>query len=84
MGNPKVMVFYLALVPSIVDLLKVDALAFAELAAIVCVVLAVVFTGYIVLALRARRLLTSPRAVRLVNRGSGAVMAGVAVAIATR
>ena len=47
-------------------------------------VLAVVFGFYIVLALRARALITSPRAVRLVNRGSGVIMAGAAVAIASR
>jgi threonine/homoserine/homoserine lactone efflux protein len=84
MGNPKTMVFYLALLPSILDLLKVDALAFAELTAVVAVVLAAVFGGYILLALRARRLIASARTARLVNRGSGAVMAGAAVAIATR
>jgi threonine/homoserine/homoserine lactone efflux protein len=84
MGNPKTMVFYLALLPSILDLIKVDALAFAELTAVVAVVLAAVFGGYILLALRARKLITSARAARLVNRGSGAVMAGAAVAIATR
>ena len=50
----------------------------------VAAVLAVVFSAYVVIALRARRLITSARAVRLVNRGSGAVMAGAAVAIATR
>jgi threonine/homoserine/homoserine lactone efflux protein len=47
-------------------------------------VLAIVFGFYIVLGLRARRLITSPKAIRLVNRGSGVVMAGAAVAIATR
>ena len=33
---------------------------------------------------RARRLFTSPGAVRLVNHGSAAVMAGTAAAVATR
>jgi threonine/homoserine/homoserine lactone efflux protein len=42
-----------------------------------------VLTAY-ALAARARRLLTSPRAVRLMNRGSGAVMTGAAVIIAMR
>ncbi len=84
MGNPKVMVFYLALLPSLVDLLRVDALAYAELALAVCAVLAIVFSAYIVIALRARRLIASARTMRLVKRGSGAIMAGAAVAIATR
>lgn len=84
MGNPKTMVFYLALLPNLVDLGRVDALAYAELAVVTLAVLAVVFGFYIVLALRARALITSPRAVRLVNRGSGVIMAGAAVAIASR
>ncbi|MCX5494980.1 LysE family translocator [Kaistia dalseonensis] len=84
MGNPKTMIFYLALLPNIVDLTRVDGLAFAELAVVTLGVLALVFGFYIVLALRARQLITSPKAVRLVNRGSSAVMAGAAVAIATR
>lgn len=84
MGNPKTMVFYLALLPNLVDLRHVDALAWLELALTTLAVLALVFGFYILLALRARSLITSPRAIRLVNRGSGAVMAGAAVAIAAR
>ena len=84
LGNPKVMVFYLALLPNLVDLARVDALAFAELAVVTLCVLTVVFGFYILLALRARRLIASARAVRLVNRGSSAIMAGAAVAIAVR
>jgi threonine/homoserine/homoserine lactone efflux protein len=84
MGNPKTMVFYLALLPNLVDLARVDMLAYAELAVVTLAVLALVFGFYIVLALRARALITSPRAVRLVNRGSGVIMAGAAVAIASR
>jgi threonine/homoserine/homoserine lactone efflux protein len=44
----------------------------------------VVFGTYMALAARARRLLTSARAIRAVNRGTGAVMAGAAAAIASR
>ena len=84
MGNPKTMIFYLALLPNLVDLAHVDALAYLELALVTLSVLAVVFGFYIVLTLRARSLITSPRALRLVNRGSGAIMAGAAVAIAAR
>lgn len=47
-------------------------------------VLAVVFGSYILLAARARQLIASPPAMRLVNKGTGAVMAGAAVAVAAR
>jgi len=84
LGNPKTMVFYLALLPNLIDLAHVTALGYAELVVVTLSVLAVVFGGYTLLAARARRLIASPRSLRLVNRGSSAVMAGAAVAIAAR
>jgi threonine/homoserine/homoserine lactone efflux protein len=84
MGNPKVMVFYLALLPNLVDLDAISLLGYAELVLVTQLVLAAVFAAYIVLADRARTLFRSPRAMRIVNRGSGCVMAGAAVAVATR
>ncbi|MGO4570628.1 LysE family translocator [Microvirga sp. 2TAF3] len=84
MGNPKPMVFYLALLPTILDLTKVTALGYAELVAATFAVLGVVFAIYIGLASRARRLFTSARAIKILNRTTGAVMAGAAAAIAAR
>jgi threonine/homoserine/homoserine lactone efflux protein len=84
LGNPKVMVFYLALLPNIIDLQAVSVLGWLELSAVAQIVLAVVFGGYIVLAARTRRLFTSARAMRLVNRGTGLVMASAAAAIAAK
>lgn len=84
LGNPKVMVFYLALVPTLVDITTISPLGFAELALVTLAVLALVFGSYIALALRARHLFASPRALRRVNRATGTVMAGAAVAVAAR
>jgi threonine/homoserine/homoserine lactone efflux protein len=84
LGNPKVMVFYLALLPSILDLQSVTLLGWLTLSAVTLSVLTLVFGVYVVLAARTRRLFTSPRAVRLANRGSGAIMATAAVAIAAK
>jgi threonine/homoserine/homoserine lactone efflux protein len=84
MGNPKVMVFYLALLPALIDTARVTIVGYAELVAVTLGVLGLVFAGYVVLAARARRLFTSPRALRTVNRCTGAVMAGAAAAIAAR
>ena len=84
LGNPKVMVFYLALLPGLIDIARIDATAYAELAAIIVAVLVLVFGAYSLMALRARALLRSRRLVRLVNRGTGALMAGAAVAVASR
>jgi threonine/homoserine/homoserine lactone efflux protein len=84
LGNPKIMVFYLALVPTIIDLSHVSPIAWAELAATMVVVLVMVDLAWVLAAARARRLLTSARAVRAANRTSATVIAGAAVAIATR
>jgi threonine/homoserine/homoserine lactone efflux protein len=84
LGNPKVMVFYLALLPNLIDLNRVTLLGYLELVAISACVLTVVDGAYILLAARARRLLRSARAMQMVNRGTGVVMAGAAVAVATR
>ena len=84
MGNPKVMVFYLALLPTLLDLARVTLLGYAELVLVVLVVLGAVFGAYIGLAARARQLFTSERAIRRLNRTTGAVMAGAAAAIASR
>lgn len=84
MGNPKVMVFYVALVPLIFDPTRLGLTGFVLASTVALAVLAIVFGIYIGLAARARRLFTSPRALRLINRGSGTVMAGAAITIATR
>ena len=84
LGNPKVMVFYLALLPTILDLSRVTVWGFAELVGVTLSVLALVFAAYALAAAQARRLFTSPKALRALNRATGATMAGAAVAIATR
>jgi len=84
LGNPKVIVFFLALLPTVVDLRALTPLGFSELALIIALIASAVLTAYALAAARARLLFTSPRAVRLLNRASGAVMAGAAVTIVTR
>lgn len=84
LGNPKVIVFYLALLPSIVDLENLTPLGFAELAAVVVAVLTAIAVAYAAAADRARLFFRSPKAMRLLNRGAGTMMAGAAVAVAAR
>ena len=84
LGNPKVVAFYLALLPNLIDLTRVGLFGYVELASIAVVVLTAVFGAYIVAAARARALFRSPRAMRLLNRTGGTMMAGAAVAVATK
>jgi threonine/homoserine/homoserine lactone efflux protein len=55
-----------------------------EIALVLVVVYSLVLTGYVLLAARLRRLVRDQRAVRVMNRTSGAVMAGAAVAVVVR
>jgi threonine/homoserine/homoserine lactone efflux protein len=82
LGNPKIMVFYLALLPAIVDIAHVGMAGFLELSATMLLVLIAVDLAWALLAARARRLLASRRAVRIANRTGAVVMAGAAAAIA--
>ena len=84
LGNPKVMVFFLALLPTVVDLGDIGVRACLEIAAAICVILSGVLTAYSVAAARARRVFKDARAVRWLNRGSGGVMAGAAAIVATQ
>lgn len=84
LGNPKAIVFYLALLPTVIDLPNMTVVAFVEVAGAICVILSSVLTVYSLAAYRARRLFRSRRALRWLNRSTGTVMAGAAVAVATR
>jgi threonine/homoserine/homoserine lactone efflux protein len=83
-GNPKIMVFYLALLPTIVDLSRVGPLAWFELTLTMLIVLMAADFGWALAAVRARKLLKSQRAVKIANRTSATIMAGAAAAIAAR
>jgi threonine/homoserine/homoserine lactone efflux protein len=84
LGNPKVIVFFLALLPSVIDLEHLTVLGFVEIALLIVVILSCVLAAYALAAASARRLISSPRTVRAVNRTTGTVMAGAAVAIVAR
>ena len=84
LGNPKVIIFYLALLPSLVDLSHVTLAGWAALSMVTLCVLALVFGAYVLMAARAQRLLASSRAIMMVRRTSACVMAGAAATIAVR
>jgi threonine/homoserine/homoserine lactone efflux protein len=84
LANPKTMLFYLALVPQLVDARAVDLGGFVELAAIVVALYAGVLAAYVRAAAHARRAFATPAAMRRVQRGSAVLLAGTAAAVATR
>jgi threonine/homoserine/homoserine lactone efflux protein len=84
MGNPKTMVFFLAVLPTVIELKRLTVVGFFEMALVIGVVMPAVLGAYAWFAGRARRHLTRSESVRWIQRGTGAVMAGAAVAVATR
>ncbi|HTJ56549.1 MAG TPA: LysE family translocator [Devosiaceae bacterium] len=84
LGNPKTIVFYLALLPTVVPLDKITATGFLELTAIVIVVLMVIGLAYAALAAGAREFFRSSTALRRLNRVTGGVLALAAAAVLVR
>lgn len=82
LGNPKVVVFYVAFLPAFMDL---GALSTADLmvaGTVVSVTLFAVLAGYAYMASRARAMFRSHRAVKNLHRGAGALMIGAGGAVA--
>jgi len=84
LANPIAIMFYVALLPSVVDVAAVGVREAGVLFAIVIGIMGAVGTGYVALANASRRLFASPRARRGLDKGSGAVLIGAGVAIAAR
>lgn len=81
LSNPKAILFYMGVLPGFFDLTRITL---ADILAIMALSMAVPLIGNIVLALfidRARRLLTSPRALRRTNLTAGFLLICVGVAI---
>jgi threonine/homoserine/homoserine lactone efflux protein len=84
LGNPKVIVFFLALLPAIVSLDRLKLLDFLIISGIIAVVISATMFAYALAASRARRFFRSPKALKRLNRLTGSVMAGVAAVIVAR
>lgn len=84
MGNPKVMMFFLALLPTVLDLTHITLADSLKVGGAICIILSAVFWSYSIAAMRVRGLFNSARSLRWLNRCSGTAMAGAAVAVATR
>ncbi|MDQ6941130.1 MAG: LysE family translocator [Candidatus Eremiobacteraeota bacterium] len=82
LANPKIILFFGALLPLFVDPSRPAAPQFVLLGATFIVSDALVFAGYGALAHRARILLKTPRAARVTSRVTGAAMLGVAARLA--
>ncbi len=85
LGNPKAILFYMGVLPGFFD---VGRLTWADIAAICALSVAVPLAGNLLLAAsldRVRRLASAPRTLARMNRGAGAalVLVGLAIALGT-
>ena len=84
LGNPKAILFFGAILPTFVDMTRVGIADFLVLAGIVAGISYLVYGGCIVLADRARRVLTATKAAKRLKQATGMLLIGSGIVIATR
>lgn len=84
LGNPKVMAFYWALVPTLLDVTRVTISGWLQLVAATLGCLTIIFGGYMLAADRAREMFKHGDMIRVVNRVAAVAIAGTAIWMAAR
>ncbi len=84
LGNPKVIVFFLTILPLVLDIGSLPLMSFLEVVVTGAFVLSGTLCAYALAADRARGWTRSSRAMMYVRRTMAGVMAGVAVTVVTR
>ena len=84
LGNPKPILSYRALLPTFLDLSIATARDFAILMSVVVGVSFIVYSGYILMMAKARRMLSSTRMIKRLNQATGAMLIGSGVVVASR
>jgi threonine/homoserine/homoserine lactone efflux protein len=84
LGNPKSVLFYVSILPTVINITDISWFDFAVLVTITAIILSVVQYPFALAGASARNALASPRAVQLMNRTAAVCMGGAAAAIATR
>lgn len=82
LGNPKAIGFFVALLPTLVDLKTLSFAGYLELCVMPVTILPAVGFAYMALAASVRRWFQSATARRRMNKGAGAVMIGAGVTVA--
>ena len=81
LGNPKTIIFYMALLPSVLDLRKVHLGQWSLLSALTVLVLFAVLSPYAVLAAKARGMMKSTHALARINRAAAGIIGAAGVLI---
>ncbi len=83
LGNPKAMAFFLALLPTLVDLKHINSVGYLQLSLVTLVVTPAITLTYSALAAQMRKFLTSRRARKGINRTAAVIMVGAGAGVAT-
>jgi threonine/homoserine/homoserine lactone efflux protein len=81
LGNPKAIVMFVALLPTVVDLNHLNWVGYSELCACTLVLIPGIEFAYATLASQARSLLSGTIARRRMNKTAGAIMIGAGIGI---
>ncbi|GGC62135.1 LysE family translocator [Undibacterium terreum] len=84
LSNPLAIMFYLALLPGMIDVQKADLRVFGLLCGIITLTMTVIVLAYGSLAEAARRLFSSPGSKVAIDRAAAVIMMGAAGLIACR
>ena len=82
LGNPKVVVFYVAFLPAFMDLQSLSVGGLITASVVVSATLCMVLAGYAAMAAKARQMFHTPRAIKNLHRGAGGLMIGAGGAVA--
>lgn len=84
LGNPKTMLFYVALVPSLLPIEQIDGGQYVVLIGLTSAVLLVALVPYVVLAGQARVALRRPSALKALNRTAAGILASTAAYVTAK
>jgi threonine/homoserine/homoserine lactone efflux protein len=82
LGNPKAMAFFLAILPTVVDLNHLNAFGYGQLVLATAVLIPAIMLSYAGAAAKVRSFLTSHRARKNINRTAAVVMFGAGAGVA--
>lgn len=82
LGNPKAMAFFLAILPTVVDLKHLNAFGYGQLVLATAVLIPAIMLSYAAAAAEVREFLTSKKARKGINRTAAVVMFGAGAGVA--
>jgi len=84
LGNPKAIAFWVALVPTVVDIQHITVSGYAAMLSVTLIVGPGIDSAYALLAARARKFFRASKARKRLNQVAGTALIGAGVAVAVR